>query len=114
MFDRPLPLTLLLVALSVLPAAIYLDATDHAIGKTPPPNAGISAGAWAAWVMIPPIGFMGIIGYLINRSAFIRRAAHHPVIVPRTRRLITCLLILLASSILTPYWWLEVAVIPAD
>jgi hypothetical protein len=99
---------LLLAGLSLTPAEIYFDATYHRIGKIRTADSSLSAGAWGLFSLIPGIGFLGLFAYLLNRPEYIRLAQAHPVAVHRTRRLITYLLILAASGILTPYWWLVV------
>jgi hypothetical protein len=99
---------LLFAALTLIPAEIYFDATHHRIGKWRDIESSQSAGAWGLFSLIPGIGFLGLFAYLLNRPEYIRLAQTHPVTVSKTRRLITYLLILAASGILTPYWWLVV------
>jgi hypothetical protein len=103
---------LLIVPLALLPPLIYLDATRHGIGKNPAADFSMSAGTWALLTLLAPISFLIACGYAINRNAMIRLAQLHPVAVPRTRQLITYCLILIASSVITPYWWMVIGVAP--
>jgi hypothetical protein len=108
MSSLPFGLKLFLAALSLIPALVYLDAAEHGIGKNPQAGRSLPAGAWAAWALIPGVGYLGVIAYLINRNEMLGLAAIHPVTVPRTRMLITFFLILAASAIITQYWWLVI------
>jgi hypothetical protein len=104
----PCGLTLLILALSLIPAAIYLDATGHGIGKIRGVGNSMSAAGWALWALLPGVGTLGVIAYLTNRRDMIERAGIHPVIVPECRRLYNYFLILAASTIVTTFWWLAV------
>ena len=87
----------LILILALVPAVIYLDATDHRIGRCPASTASMSAGAWAFWTLIPCAGPAIAFCYLLAREKMIRRAAIHPVVVPARRRDLTCYLVLAGS-----------------
>jgi hypothetical protein len=99
---------LFLVGFALLPPMIYLDATSHRIGRNPTVVYSVSAGAWALLTMIAPVSFLIACGYAMNRNEMIQQAQFHPVAVPRKRQIITFLLMLAASSIITPYWWMVI------
>jgi hypothetical protein len=86
----------------MIPVLIYLDATHHRIGKVPADKGSVSAPAWALWTLIPFLGWLLAVDYLISRQELIRRARIYPVIVTGKRQQATCLLILAAS--LLSYW----------
>ena len=87
----------LILILALVPAVIYLDATDHRIGRCPASAASMSAGAWAFWTLIPCAGPAIAFCYLLARENMIRLAAIHPVVVPARRRDLTCYLVLTGS-----------------
>ena len=53
----------LFLALVLIPAVVYLEAMHHCIGKNPGGD-GMSAGAWASLMLIPPLAFLVVITYL--------------------------------------------------
>ena len=87
----------LILILALVPAVIYLDATDHRIGRCPASTASMSAGAWAFWTLIPWPGRPSPSAISSPGRTMIRRAAIHPVVVPARRRDLTCYLVLAGS-----------------
>ena len=68
---------------------IYVDATEHRIGKIPNENGffNLSAGGWALFALL--LWFIGIPCYLINRRELILKAKEFPVgVTGRTWKMI--------------------------
>jgi hypothetical protein len=91
----------LILILVLIPATLYLDATEHRIGKDPTKPGRPAAGVWAIWSLIPVIGPVIAMVYLIVRDDMIERAKYRPVVIPRRQRNRTYFLILAGS--LTSY-----------
>jgi hypothetical protein len=97
---------LLPVLLSWLPLAVYRDATGHGIGRITGDPTSLPAGVWGILSAIPVLNILSLVAYVILRQDLIEMARVHPVRVATARRALSYVLLLMASSLMSPVYLL--------